>query len=194
MASRASNIQVKATPVNNRFKDALAPKTSTQPSQDRTSLDAGLECVPPSSIGPIERTMRPGAFTSISETPRKYDDNDDDGVVGDTPIRQPSFSTIPMSTPANNGMASMESPRRAAPSDLVVPGSAVKTSVRGAWDSHGSTRAVEGSLIGATPVKRPTQRLIFGEQSASQASERGPEKSMDLYDRLGWNDDFDDLA
>ncbi|KAH0499352.1 hypothetical protein TgHK011_006553 [Trichoderma gracile] len=178
----ASAVQVKATPANNRFKNMM-PTTSKE---GQTFSEGFDELIPPSSVTAFipSTGKRPALREMYKRSPSPTTD-----TVGDTPTKtlaKTSFirrlldeqeqSAFPPSSPA---MRSIIKSR-----EFIVMDSAVKPS---------KTSAYEGPDLMETPVKKSTQQRmdLYATPQTKQQEPKG--KSVSIFDRLGWNDDFDDL-
>lgn len=168
---------VKATPTNNRFRDVFAPKPESIADIPFLSTE---EVIPPSSLPSrvpstglrtghrdVFRNSPSPALDRIDNTPSKgtrfQDRLENDGPVPWSPLME----------------------RRKESSDnVLVPGSAVKGQ-RTITDFTSSRD--EG--IFATPIKPPAK--IFVENTPTQDVPAA--KPLSIYQKLGWDDDLDDL-
>lgn len=204
-SSLGASVQVKATPVSNRFRDMFAKPES----MDALPLMNMDDVIPPSSLpSRVPSTSLRGNFREAfrdSATPELE-------KIGNTPTKAEKSSFL--YRPSNeNGLLPIlpSSPlmekRTVSARELFVPGSAQKTQRR---ISFGSARdeeimatpvksrkvdifttpvKVRGGIL-ATPVKAKVQ-LDTDANTGYDKSE--PAKPTSIYQRLGWDDDLDDL-
>ncbi|KAH6685277.1 DNA replication regulator SLD3-domain-containing protein [Plectosphaerella plurivora] len=169
-------VEVKATPVHNRFRDAMADD----------SLDDGM--IPPSSVSVIPGTVRRSSTkdflstlpsSAVRETPTKAmtsrrTDYDDESAI-------PPSSPLMMRRPA---------PGTAAPSHQFVRPRAV---VPRSPSPNGMRR------IFATPVKaKPAPPPLAGDNeedeiAATPLTKPVPVPKKSIFEQLGWDDELDDL-
>jgi hypothetical protein len=176
----ASAVQVKATPANNRFKNMMPAKSN----EGQTYSEGFDELIPPSSVTAFipSTGKRPALREMYKRSPSPTTD-----TVGDTPTKtsaKTSFirrslveqSAIPPSSPAV--------PRIRKSAAFIVTNSP---------DKPMKTSAYEGPDLMETPVKKSTQQRmdLYATPQTKQQEPKG--KSVSIFDRLGWNDDFDDL-
>ncbi|OTA04072.1 hypothetical protein A9Z42_0046100 [Trichoderma parareesei] len=176
----APAVQVKATPANNRFKNMMPAKSN----EGQACSEGFDELIPPSSVVAfVPSTGKRPAFREMyKRSPSPTTD-----TVGDTPTKtsaKTSFirrllaeqSAIPPSSP---GVASI---RKSAA--FIVTNSP---------DKPTKTSAYEGPDLMETPVKKSIQQRmdLYATPQTKQQEPKG--KSVSIFDRLGWNDDFDDL-
>lgn len=176
--SLASAIQVKATPTNARFKDALAIEPEAG---EDVHLNSTEEVIPPSSIGHLVPSTGPrvghrDAFMRSASPAAE--------LVGGTPVRPSMRSGFLQRLACEEPAVPPSSPlvrKTTGPENVMVPGSAVKPRGRLSF----STPRREGVV--ATPVKRGASRPK-PDESAGPAVHK-----VSIYQQLGWNDDLDDL-
>lgn len=180
----APAVQVKATPTNNRFRDVFGATTAAE----YGALLSSEDLVPPSSIGNLipstghrhghRDALAPIASPSgvpFGETPSrsfsqpafvKTAAQDQPAMLPSTPSIQRNTAAVgPIARQANHGPA-MEEP----------------------WP------ATEGARreIAATPVRNSSSRM--GPLSSPVPFlDAGKAKEMSIYEKLGWDDDFDDI-
>lgn len=182
--SLGSNI-VKATPANNRFWDALAAKreTSADCAHERTD-----ELIPPSSIGPLV----PSTASSMGHRDA-YVGSTSPAIelVGGTPVRptsQPSFIRRPANEEPAIPPSSPLMERKATSTDAFsIPGSAAGSRERLDFSTP------RKSEVSATPIKRTAPRPHAISESPGLGEDAHSRKKVSIYQRLGWDDDFDDL-
>ncbi|QPH01037.1 hypothetical protein C2857_005229 [Epichloe festucae Fl1] len=175
-SSLASSIQVQATPANKRFQDVLA----IQPESDAGKpLNSTEELIPPSSVGHM-----------VPSTGHRHGHRDAlaDCVSPARPSTQHSFirrmahdePAMPPSSPLVGN--------KAASIDDFAPSRSTATASTGARPT--SSDGAQGVM--ATPVKRTVSRL---ELIQTPVSAHGPNQlnKVSIYDKLGWDDDFDDI-
>ncbi|KAM4054910.1 DNA replication regulator SLD3 domain-containing protein [Hirsutella rhossiliensis] len=177
----APSVQVKATPVNNRFRDVLGSKPEFQ---ENEPLDSTYDLFPPSSIGCLVPSTGPrashrDAFTS-SASPAVE-------LVEGTPMR-PSTQASFIRRPAN------ETPAMPPSSPIMTRESGknpfVNDKAREAQGQSGPSMLREA--IAATPVKRGAPRP--GLNGSPGAWKEVSPKKTSIYKQLGWDDDFDELG
>ncbi|KAL6868486.1 DNA replication regulator SLD3 domain-containing protein [Trichoderma novae-zelandiae] len=176
----ASAVQVKATPANNRFKNMMPIKSN----ESQTFSEGFDELIPPSSVTAFVPSTgkRPALRETYKRSPSPATD-----AVGDTPTKssaKPSFIRRPLNEPPLYPPSSPAMQRTAASEDLVVTDGVVKPA---------RTSAYEAADLMETPIKKtPQQRIdLYATPQTKQQESKG--KSASIFDRLGWNDDFDDL-
>ncbi|KAF4465843.1 dna replication regulator sld3 [Fusarium albosuccineum] len=171
---------VKATPANNRFRDVFAPKPETTD----VPLIGTDEVIPPSSLpSRIPSTGLRGGHRDVfrqSPTP-------DFEKIGSTPtkagssfIRRPANEEDVLPFPPSSPL--MER-RTISANELFAPSIAGDQKRRVNFASSGN----EGVM--ATPVKATTSRNINDVENQNIE----PTKSVSIYQKLGWDDDLDDL-
>ncbi|TFB06289.1 hypothetical protein CCMA1212_001713 [Trichoderma ghanense] len=176
----ASAVQVKATPANNRFKNMMPTKSNG----GQVFLEGFDELIPPSSVTAFVPSTgkRPALREIYKRSPSPAAD-----TVGDTPTKtssKPSFIRRPLDEQSTFPPSSPAIQRRSEYEDLVVTDSAVKPA---------RTSAYEAPDLMETPVKKTTQQRmdLYATPQTKQQEPKG--KIGSIFDRLGWNDDFDDL-
>ncbi|PNP49264.1 hypothetical protein THARTR1_09979 [Trichoderma harzianum] len=174
----ASTVQVKATPANNRFKNMMPAKQAE--GQKFESFD---ELIPPSSVTAFVPSTgkRPTLRELYKRSPSPVMD-----AIGDTPTKtsaKPSFLRRPVNEQPAYPPSSPAVQRTRAPEDFVVTDSVVKPS---------RTRYEAPDLI-ETPIKKSTQQRLDLYATPLTKSQEPKEKSVSIFERLGWDDDFDDL-
>ncbi|UNI14563.1 hypothetical protein JDV02_001180 [Purpureocillium takamizusanense] len=182
-ASRAlGSTIVKATPANNRFWDALAAKRETS-AECVYKYD---ELIPPSSAGPLVPSTassmghRDACIGSTSPAME---------LVGGTPVRptsQPSFRRRPANEEPAIPPSSPLIERKATNAD--VPSMATGTT--GSHERLGFSTPRRSQVL-STPIKRSA--LDPQAITESPGPEFRSQKNVSIYQRLGWDDDFDDL-
>ncbi|KAF4978296.1 hypothetical protein FZEAL_5307 [Fusarium zealandicum] len=173
---------VKATPANNRFKDMFAPKSESAVDLPLMSTE---EVIPPSSIASrIPSTgLRGGHRDAFRQSPTPNLER-----IGDTPtkagssfIRRPANERDVLPFPPSSPL--MER-RTVSGADLFAPRTTEEQKRR---VSFASTRNEE---ILATPVKAGVTKSMMNDVENQSIV---PEKPMSIYQKLGWDDDLDDL-
>ncbi|RFU79965.1 dna replication regulator sld3 [Trichoderma arundinaceum] len=179
-SSLASAVQVKATPANNRFKNMMPAKSFEEGQRFTEGFD---ELIPPSSVAAFVPSTgkRPALRELYKRSPSPAID-----AIGDTPIKtsaKPSF----IRRPANEQPAYLPSSpavqRKGVSEDFVITDSAVKPT---------RTRHEAADLM-ETPIKKTTQQRIDLYATPEGKSRESKGKSVSIFERLGWDDDFDDL-
>ncbi|KAL0936572.1 uncharacterized protein CTRU02_208787 [Colletotrichum truncatum] len=184
------SVQVKVTPANHRFRDALA-----EDSKGASSLSIPMSSIPPSSASRIPSTgPRRGHIdilgttpsSAIQATPVKRSAPVEGPSPDDEPAIPPS-SPLMMRKPARSQHLSVSrsvileryEPMRSPSPDVGLPATPCKQ----------RTRDVMTDEVAATPMA--TRAHI--PSSPPQPSQPPQEKPKSIYERLGWDDDFDDL-
>ncbi|KAL2020893.1 hypothetical protein VTK56DRAFT_7884 [Thermocarpiscus australiensis] len=221
--NRSSAVQVKATPANNRFKDALAADTSL--SQQGPSPDA-----PPSSASVVPSSTLPRKFANrLGDSGRAGATTGQADRVQTTPARAAFFAggaglRPVQETPLGMPPSSPIMARKAAPvapalapaqprsQHLSIPKSHVgadlpsSPGLAGLFETPIAPRSAKDRLIVVddTPIR---SRLPFGGGDAANRSarpnelgkggtglENGGLMEMSIYQRLGWDTtDLDDI-
>ncbi|KAK6078155.1 hypothetical protein SCUP234_05481 [Seiridium cupressi] len=202
---------VKATPVGPRFRNALARDAHSQSTMARIheSVEAGnvssARRVPSSAY---KKRASEAAFVVEESSPALPTMGAPSEMVDATPIR-PSLKRCFLSAPEpDEGMILASSPV-ATRKFLAIPGSSLKPR-----DSGIGMPSSPGGGLAETPVKRPRlvtrgslegfvtvtpvkKRVVDNTVTAPAqprlASEKQPIRKMSLYEKLGWDDDYDDL-
>ncbi|KAI0966566.1 DNA replication regulator SLD3-domain-containing protein [Xylaria arbuscula] len=212
---------VKATPVGSRFHDVLAKERENQSSFAQRIEAIAEEQVPPSSMVPSSaprKRNREAAFGSepathseldtlipeqIISTPAKSPalyrnlsaPQPDEGVVlASSPVMsrkfsQPSFVAKIRPTTLDHRDSGIEIPPSSGESNVLA-----ETPVK----PHNNFIASMDQYITVTPLKkRISDKDAAGmaePQTPSENIENRPGKKMTIFERLGWDDDYDDLA
>ena len=177
--SLGSSVTVKATPANNRFRDVFATKLE---SVDDALLTNAEEVIPPSSIASMVPStgLRKGYTDAYPNGTSPLD------AIGGTPtkrtaesgfLRRPNLEedVIPPSPSMDR--------RNISAQQLFVPGSITKEQRRLSFTSPSDEQ------LFATPIKAKPRAL----NQAQNAQEKSLEEKKSIYERLGWDDEFDDL-
>ncbi|KAH6606543.1 dna replication regulator sld3 [Trichoderma cornu-damae] len=178
-SSAASAVQVKATPANPRFKNMMPAKSEG----GQRSAEGFDELIPPSSVTAFVPSTgkRPALRELYKRSPSPAMD-----AIGDTPIKtsaKPSFIRRPVNEQPAYPPSSPAIRRKGAPEDSVVTDGAVKP----ARTSYGAPDIVE------TPIKKTTQQRISLYATPQGKPQESKGKGVSIFERLGWDDDFDDL-
>ncbi|KAI9904883.1 hypothetical protein N3K66_001412 [Trichothecium roseum] len=219
-AALGSSILVKATPANNRFKDAMAAASVAD-----TPLPSTEEAIPPSSIGLVPSTAQK-AGGSGSNNNRHLDNGGSPAyLIGGTPVKTSSRAGIFDRRPAGSADVLDATPvrpkrgstfiRRPANEEPALPPSSPIAERKGAT---ATTRLTATNAVFETPAKRTTIASLFetpvrrsaprpddddhlgggGGARGVTKMEESPEKTKkkaSIYDKLGWDDDdLDDLV
>lgn len=184
-SSLASSIQVQATPANKRFQDVLA----TEPGSDAGKpLNSTEELIPPSSVGHMVPSTghRHGHRDALADSVAPAMD-----LVGGTPARSSTQHSFIRRMAHDEPAMPSSSPlvgNKAANIDDFAPCRSTATASMGARPT--SPDGTQGVM--ATPAKRTVSRL---ELTQTLLSPHGPNQlnKVSIYDKLGWDDDFDDL-
>ncbi|KAE9570245.1 hypothetical protein CGMCC3_g13624 [Colletotrichum fructicola] len=179
-------VQVKVTPANYRFRDALAE------AKNASNMSIPMSSIPPSSASRIPSTgPRRGHINVLGSTPSS--------AIQATPVKRggifagPSRDdeyAIPPSSPLM-----MRKPARS--QHLSVPASVIR-------ERPDPVRSQSPDVgLPATPCKQKTRDVIGDEVAATPMANAATtipppspppqEKPKSIYERLGWDDDFDDL-
>ncbi|OAA32828.1 DNA replication regulator Sld3 [Moelleriella libera RCEF 2490] len=180
----APAVQVKATPTNNRFRDVFGATTAAE----YGALLSSEDLVPPSSIGNLipstgHRHGHRDALAPIASP---------SGVpFGETPSRsfsQPAF----VKTAAQDQLAML-------PSTPSIQRNTAAVGPIARQANHGPAMeepwpATEGARreIAATPVRNSSSRMD-PLSSPVPFLDAGKATEMSIYEKLGWDDDFDDI-
>lgn len=180
----ASSIQVKATPANNRFKDVLAMKPESFADDP---LDGMEELIPPSSVGHLIPSTghRHGHRDALADSVSPAMDH-----VGGTPAR-PSMQTSFIRRMAHEGPAIPPSSPLMSRRATAVNESPVPRSVDSISAGFRSVTKRSDEIM-ATPVRKSVSRLDLI-QSPVPMQEPDQPKRVSIYEKLGWDDDFDDI-
>ncbi|KAG6002547.1 hypothetical protein E4U21_002971 [Claviceps maximensis] len=194
----SSSIQVKATPANNRFRNVLAIKSVS--SVDNLP-DSTEELIPPSSVGYMIPSTghRHGRRDALADTssPRAAMD-----FFGATPVRTSTQRSFIKRLPDGESAA------------VPVPVPALSTPLRrtnkpalaGGGGDHDENQPHRhtSSFMGARPPRyqdeelmaTPIKRTVSRPQLFQTPPPGGPSarpSTVSIYDKLGWDDEFDDL-
>lgn len=170
---------VKATPANNRFKNMMPAKKA----EGQIFSESFDELIPPSSVTAFVPSTgkKPALRELYKRSPSPVMD-----AVGDTPTRtsaKPSFLRRPLNEQPAYPPSSPAIQRMRAPEDFVVTDSVVKPA---------RTRYEAPDLI-ETPIKKSTQQRLDLYATPQTKSQEPKGKGVSIFERLGWDDDFDDL-
>lgn len=142
------------------------------------------ELIPPSSVTafvPSSTGKRPALRELYRRSPSPAAD-----AIGDTPIKtsaKPSFIRRPLNEQPAYPPSSPAIQRNGASEDAVITDSAVKPT---------RTRYEAPELM-ETPIKKTTQQRIDLYATPEAKAQESKAKSVSIFERLGWDDDFDDL-
>ncbi len=168
---------VKATPANNRYKDVFAVKREGQAS---TPLQTRDEVIPPSSIGTfVPSTGQRSGFRN----PIDLNTSPAVDTVGNTPTKPAPSSTF-IRRPSNEEPFIPPSPlaRHRKPGQPLGPAASTNT--------HLQLPKVDEEGIFETPAKKQANKFALMESPVRQPQVQAPRS---IYEKLGWDDDFDDL-
>ncbi|KAK1986288.1 DNA replication regulator SLD3-domain-containing protein [Colletotrichum cereale] len=181
------SVQVKVTPANHRFRDALAAE-----SKGSSSMAIPMSSLPPSSASRVPSTgPRRGHIDILGSTPLS--------AIQVTPVKcgvsflGPSTTNEPAIPPSSPLMA--RKPARA--QHLSVPGNVIRSRPQPV-----RSQSPDMMDLPETPCKQRTVDVLGGEvaatptgKSASTPAPPSPPKEQpkSIYARLGWDDDFDDF-
>ncbi|KAF6833732.1 hypothetical protein CPLU01_05330 [Colletotrichum plurivorum] len=174
-------VQVKVTPANHRFRDALASESKAS-----SSMSIPMSSIPPSSASRIPSTgPRRGHIDVLGITPSS--------AIQATPIKQSGqplgfLSGNELTVPPSSPLMMMRKPARS--QHLSIPASAVR-------ERLGRVRSLSPDVgLPATPCKQRTINVLEDEVASTPLVDEAPppqQKTQSIYERLGWDDDFDDL-
>lgn len=198
----ASSIQVKATPANNRFKDVLAIKPES--SADRP-LDSTEDLIPPSSVG----FMIPSTGHRHGHRDALADDFSSPAIdfFGATPVRTSTQRTFIKRLP-DHEPAAVPMPVPVSVSPLPPPlyksNKPSRTEGDDDDDENPPYRHNTLSSMGARPpchqdeelVVTPIKKIVSRPQSFQTPLPGGysaQPSTVSIYDKLGWDNEFDDL-
>ncbi|GAO13950.1 hypothetical protein UVI_02035040 [Ustilaginoidea virens] len=183
-----ASVQVKATPANNRFKDALAIKP--EPSADM-SADGTDELVPHSSVGHVVPSTghRHGRRDALAESASPAGH-----CAGRTPAglpAQPSFikRAETYQEPARLPLSPLHGKRRTVADEASNAGDAGDASHASVDSSPPMPRSRE---IPGTPTRRSSLSRLDLAHSPAPGHEQAHSRQVSIYEKLGWDDDFDD--
>ncbi|KAK7421917.1 hypothetical protein QQX98_001911 [Neonectria punicea] len=169
---------VKATPANNRFKDMFAAKSETVADVPLISTE---EVIPQSSISSMVPStgLREGRRDAFRYSPSPVMDR-----IDSTPTKKRSFlHRLENSGPGLPPSSPLMERRTTSTEKFLVPSSAVKEQRRIDF-----TLSRDEEIL-ATPAKAVARDMIdFG---AKQDQPVG--NNVSIYQKLGWDDDLDDL-
>lgn len=171
---------VKATPTNNRFRDVFAPKSESMADVPLLSTE---EVIPPSSLpSRIPSTgLRMGRRDMFRNSPSPALDR-----IDNTPSKGTRFQDRLENDDPVPWSPLMER-RKESSDNVIVPGSAVKGQ---RTITEFTSPRDEG--VFTTPVKPPAK--VFVENTPTQALPAvSAVKPLSIYQKLGWDDDLDDL-
>lgn len=176
--SLGSSVTVKATPANNRFRDVFASKQES--GGDDVLLADVDEVIPPSSLP----SMVPSTGLRRGYTDAYPDGTP--GTIGGTPTKRPADSSFLRRSTFDKDVLA-QSPlmdrKSSSAKQLFVPGSATKEQRRLSFGSPGIDQ------LFATPIKARPKELSL----TQDVCEKPVEEKKSIYERLGWDDEFDDL-
>jgi hypothetical protein len=178
-----SAVQVEATPANNRFRDVLAARSDNIVDMPLASTE---DIIPPSSVGHLvpssgRKAMRDAAFgaspfgAAIGSTPVKT-------TTSSNFLRRPDGDmAIPPSSPlVGRKQASIQ--QRLSASTISAPGKG----------GFGLSQSRDISMF-MTPIKKAAAPMDISVTENIGPSPMPETKRTSIYDKLGWDDDFDDL-
>ncbi|TID21356.1 hypothetical protein E6O75_ATG04751 [Venturia nashicola] len=212
------NVQVSATPKAGRKRDALRPAVPSY-SQTAHALDLDVPpipssdfMIPSSAIRPLKLTENGSVSSSgriqpdgIAETPsrgkskmvtfdssplemRREGVNDD--LIGATPAKT-SFTDFLKQKVARDGAAQSLSQERQ-PERRIRPEFTTPQKPKSVFATP-----IKPAPVFATPVRsvrRPTAIAQTPEARKEKVADPEPEVEPNIYDALGWNDDYDEIA
>lgn len=192
--STGSSVQVEATPANSRFRNVLAPRSDNNTERPATDL---VDLIPPSSVenavpSTVRKAAQHEAFSDMLSTFTHAAD-----VVGSTPVKASSARNF-LRRPADDIVVPPSSPlfaRKTAPAHRAQSSNAADAEV---GFGLSQCRDVRSFL---TPVKKASTNLMIGTPDAvcatpvpiMQEPEKPVERAVSIYDKLGWDNDFDDI-
>lgn len=182
--SRASTsaVQVEATPANNRFRDVLAARSDNIAD---TPLISTEDVIPPSSVGHL-----------VPSTGRK--------AIHDASLGVSSFGAAINSTPVKTSTSSgiLRQPHGEVaipPSSPLMERKAPTIQQRLSASTNGASRGGFGLSqsrdisVFMTPVKKAVKAQDIAAAENIGLSPMPEAKKVSIYDKLGWDDDLDDL-
>lgn len=199
------HIKVKATPLHNRFRDAVAGDAQSPSVEWPLSRVTAKDPPPSSGVSVIPATAPRKSFRDALQN--SADDALD--TVQATPARPPLVDRIDV-TPVAPGAIAATPARQTKTRDEMFP--AEELDVVGSSplmqrknvprQLPGPIRTVDSSVVRSlsdafrTPVKKPKPSPsgpAWGGKVDEKAAPAEPGKKMSVYERLGWDNDFDDL-
>ncbi|KZL70746.1 dna replication regulator sld3, partial [Colletotrichum incanum] len=180
------SVQVKVTPANHRFRDALAAE-----SKGSSSIAIPMSSLPPSSASRVPSTgPRRGHIDILGNTPSS--------AIQATPVKRGGSFSGPSSTdePAIPPSSPLMARKPARAQHLSVAGNVIRSRpqpVRSQSPDMG---------LPVTPCKQRTVDVLGDEVAATPTSQSAPppplpsppkEQPKSIYARLGWDDEFDDF-
>lgn len=202
---------IRATPVGPRFRNALAKETHSQPAMG--SIYESVEaCSIPSSGRRIPSTaprkrVNETAFTIGESSPAMPDFGQPSEMIGATPAR-PSLKRDFFSAPAADEGLILASSPVATRKFLPIPGGGLKHRDSGIGMPSSPGGCIEtpvkrprlvqrGSLEGfvtVTPAKKRVVDNVFTTPAQPKlAQTQEPVRKMSIFEKLGWDDDYDEL-
>lgn len=180
--SSMSSVQVEATPANNRFRDVLAARSDNIADTPVASTE---DVIPPSSIG----NMGP------STSRRALYDNGLAGspfgvAIGSTPVKTSTSSNF-LRRP-DDQMAIPPSSPLVARKPAAIQQRLSASSSTGGKGGFGLSQSRDISVF-MTPIKKAAAPLDIMAAENIGPSPLPESKKTSIYDKLGWDDDFDDL-
>jgi DNA replication regulator SLD3 len=204
---------VKATPAGPRFRNALPKEIYSQPtsamvhgSTEEDNVSSSLFRRIPSSVS--RKRTSDDLFMIEESSPKLPPPNALTELIDTTPAR-PSLKRSFFSAPEpDEGMILASSPV-AMRNLLAVPGSSLKLR-----DSGIGIPSSPGRALAETPVKRPrligrgslegfvtvtpakkrlVDNIVAAPAQPKLVSEKKPSRRSSIYEKLGWDDDYDDL-
>ncbi|OAA37227.1 DNA replication regulator Sld3 [Metarhizium rileyi] len=185
-SAQASSIQIKATPANNRFRNVLAADTA---SFADISLEGTEDFIPPSSsVGHLIPSTghRHSHRNALADSA-----SPDTNLVGGTSARaSPQASFIKRM--AHGGPAiPLSSPLMSRTTRTKVVEAMESQYTAGNSMPFGTLTKQQPEDIMATPVKKHVSKLDFF-QSPVLMKGINSQKTVSIYEKLGWDYDFDD--
>lgn len=174
---------VKATPANNRYKDVFAAKRECQTS---TPMQAADEVIPPSSIGTfVPSTGQRSGFRN----PIDLHTSPAVDTVGSTPTKPAASSSTFIRRPSNEEPFIPPSPlaRHRKSGQPLAPAASTNT--------HLQLPKVDEEGVFETPAKKQGNQFVPMESPVRQPQIQATPlaKPQSIYEKLGWDDEFDDL-
>ncbi|OTB05520.1 hypothetical protein M426DRAFT_319793 [Hypoxylon sp. CI-4A] len=199
---------VKATPIGNRFRDVFGSNAHSQPMRSLSFSGTRTNGTPSSSLIPSSAPRKRShetAFTldkspsitqsatsrSIEATPSRPSSlkhsflsapnmNDDEDVLASSPIMSRKSSSMSFH---DSGIGMPQSPEDELTETPVKPRAVPLPLEDVVAVTPSKRRLLEKDMSAMNSLKRPTSK--DGEE---------PKKQSSIYERLGWDDDFDELA
>ena len=179
-----SAVQVEATPANSRFRDVLAARSDNIGDMPLLSTE---DVIPPSSAGPLV----PSTGRKASQASDMIGLSSLGAAIGSTPVKTSTSSNF-LRRPNADVAIPPSSPLTCRKMPNIQQRLAASTGGVGK-SGFGLSQSRDISVF-MTPVKKaaPVPLAMAAAENICPTPEPVAEKTS-IYDKLGWDDDFDDL-